>query len=159
METLAPMTRPAKASLLLFFFSLCGVAFVVTHHVRERIAVPAPHELFAVVNEQLAAFRSADFPSAYRQATSGVQQKFTLPQFESMVRRNYAEITQSHRVEFGSVKVEGGTALVQVFFFAEDGSVRAFLYSLVSEDDRWKVGGVEEIGPQNRRKRLAGMHV
>ena len=81
------MNRLAKASLLLFFFSLCGVALFITHRVRERAPAPAPHELFAVVNDQLAAFRAADFPSAYRQAATGVQQKFTLPQFEAMVRR------------------------------------------------------------------------
>lgn len=153
------MSRFAKASLLLFFFSLCGAAFFITHRVREWTPAPAPHELFAVVNDQLAAFRAADFPGAYRRATTGVQQKFTLEQFEAMVRRNYAEMANARRVEFGSVKVEGSTALVQVFFFAGDGSVRVFLYSLISEERGWKIGGVEELNRNRPSQQIAGTHV
>ncbi|MEO5720087.1 MAG: DUF4864 domain-containing protein [Chthoniobacterales bacterium] len=153
------MSRLAKASLLLFFFSLCGAAFFITARVRERVAPPGPHELFAVVNEQLAAFRADDFGSAYRQATSGVQQKFTLPQFEAMVRRNYADMASAQRVEFGAVRVEGGTALVEVFFVARDGSVRVFLYSLISERGGWKVGGVEELNRYRPSQSPGGLYV
>lgn len=153
------MTRFAKASLLLFFFSLCGVAIFVTHEIRERIPAPAPHELFAVVNDQLAAFRAEDFPGAYRYAATGVQQKFTLHQFESMVRRDYAEMAHAQRVEFGSVKIEGSTALVQVFFFAGNGSARCFIYSLISEDRGWRIGGAEELRRYRPSQRLAGTAV
>ena len=113
-----------------------------------------PHDLFAVVNHQLSAFRADDFLSAYRQAATGVQQKFTLPQFEAMVRRDYAEMASAQRVEFGSVKVEGGVALVQVFLFAGDGSARVFLYSLIEEDGRWKIGEVEELNRYRPNERL-----
>ena len=65
------MNRLAKALLLLFFFSLCGAAFFVGHQMRDGTPAPAPRELFAVVNEQLAAFRADDFPGAYRQVTAG----------------------------------------------------------------------------------------
>jgi hypothetical protein len=153
------MNRFAKASLLLFFFSLCGVALVVSHHLRERVPTPAPHELFAVVNDQLSAFRAADFPSAYRYAATGVQQKFTLPQFEAMVRTSYAEMARVQRVEFGTVKMEAETALVQVFLFGEDGSARVFLYSLLAEDGRWKIGGVEELDRFQPNQQFAGTHV
>ena len=153
------MSRAAKASLLLFFLSLCGAAFFITQLVRERAPVPAPHDLFAVVNEQIAAFRADDFRSAYRQAATGVQQKFTLPQFEAMVRRDYAEMANAQRIEFGSVKVEGGAALVQVYFVGGDGSVRVFLYSLISEHGGWKIGGVEELNRYWPRQPLGGTHV
>ena len=154
------MSRIAKATLLLFFFSLCGAAFVITHRVRERAPMPAPHDLFAVVNNQLAAFRADDFRSAYRQASTGVQQKFTLPQFEAMVRREYAEMADATRVEFGSVKLlDDGSAAVQVFFAARDGSVRVFLYNLIAEEGGWKIGGVEELNRYWPRQPLAGMHV
>jgi len=153
------MSRIAKATLLMFFFSLCGAAFVITHRVRERTPVPAPHDLFAVVNNQLAAFRADDFRSAYLQASTGVQQKFTLPQFEAMVRREYAEMADATRVEFGSVNLEDGTAKVQVFIAGRDGSVRVFLYSLISEQGGWKIGGVEELNRYWPRQPLAGMHV
>ena len=153
------MSRFAKATLLLFFFSLCGAAFFITARVQEACAPPAPHEFFAVVNDQLAAFRADDFPSAYRQATTGVQQKFTLPQFEAMVRR---ELRGHGERAAGGVWLacewKGETALVQVFFFAGDGSVRVFLYSLISEDGGWKIGGVEELNRYRPNRAGSGRH-
>ncbi|MDQ6656557.1 MAG: DUF4864 domain-containing protein [Verrucomicrobiota bacterium] len=153
------MTAPLKAALLLFFFSLCGAAFVLTHHLREHRPPPAPRELFSVVTEQLAAFRASDFRNAYRQASTGVQQKFTLPQFEAMVRQNYRSLASTQRVEFGTVKVQGGTALVQVFLFSPTGEFRSFVYSLIAEDGGWKIGGVEELDPREFHRQLAGMPV
>lgn len=152
------MSRIAKASLLLFFFSLCAAAFVVSHQLEARRPPPAPHDLFAVVNGQLAAFRAADFSGAYRHAALGVQQKFTIRQFEAMVRQHYTAMTQAHRVEFGQVKTEGGNAVVQVFFFGEDRTVRSFLYSLVSEGDGWKIEGVQEVRAYRSGIPLAGSH-
>ncbi len=152
------MTRLAKASLLLFFFSLCATAFLVAHRFEKRIPTPAPHELFAAVNDQLAAFRAADYPSAYRRAATGVQQKFTLPQFEAMVRQNYAAMTDARRVEFGSVKTDGGSAVVQVFFFDGERGARCFLYTLIAEGDGWKVEGVEEVTPFGSGSPLLGSH-
>lgn len=139
------MTPLAKSSLLTFFFSLCGAAFIVSHQVRGQKPPPAPHTLFAVVNEQLSAVRAADYTSAYRHAASGMQQQFTLPQFERMVRRHYPLMAEARRVEFGSVGVDGGSATVQVFFFTGDGAMRAFLYSLTAEGDSWKISGVQEL--------------
>lgn len=152
------MSRLIKASLLLFFFSLCGAAFFIAHRVEQRRPAPAPHDLFAVVNDQLAAFRAADFPGAYRHAAAGVQQKFTLPQFEAMVRWNYGVLSQAQRVEFGPVKVQGTSAIVQVFFFAADGGVRSFLYNLVAENGGWKIDGVQEVGTHHATGPLAGSH-
>lgn len=152
------MPRSAKASLLLFFFSLCAVALFVAHQIELHAPTPAPHELFAAVNDQLAAFRASDYPNAYHRAAAGVQQKFTLSQFETMVRGNYGAITRAHRVEFGSVKVNGSSAVVQVFFFNASGAVRCFLYSLIAEGDAWKIEGVEEIGAYRSRVPLVGSH-
>ena len=102
-----PMARPIKASLLLFFFALCASAVVVTHQVQSRIPSPSPHQLFAVVEQHLAAFRAADYTNAYRQASSDVQQRFTPPQYEAMIRRDYGDITEAKRIEFGFVRVSG----------------------------------------------------
>jgi hypothetical protein len=153
------MTRLLKASLLLFFFSLCGLAFVLTFHLRERQLAPVPHELFTVVNEQLAAMRAADFTGAYRKASSGVQQKFTLPQFERMVRHNYGEMTAAHRVEFGAIEMQGSSAYLQVFFFDAGGRARTFVYNLIAEDDGWKIGGVEEWNRYRGAHRPAGTNI
>jgi hypothetical protein len=137
------MVRLIKGALLFLSLSLCGAAIFVTDHVRRRVPPPAPHDLFAVVENQLAAFRAADYSGAYRHAASGVQQKFTLPQFEAMVRREYGEMTNAQRVEFGFVKVAGAAAMVEVFVVDQNGSTRSFLYSLSAEGDSWKIDGVQ----------------
>ena len=150
------MSQSIKGAVLFCFLLVCGAGFVVTQKVRERLSPPAPHELFAIVNQQLAAFRSADFQSAYRQAATGVQQRFTLPQFEKMVRQKYPAVGHVQRVEFGLAKVQGGSAVVQVFFIAGDRTVRCFLYSLTHEDGGWKIDGVEELEGIRARDRLTG---
>jgi hypothetical protein len=153
------VTRTIKASLLFFFFALCASAIVVTHRVRLQVPPPAPHQLFAVVERQLAAFRAADYSSAYRQAASGVQQTFTAPQYEAMIRRDYGDMTGAQRIEFGFVKVNGSAALVQVFVGEANGSFRAFLYSFVAEGDSWKINGVQPMRSLPRGKQPAGLHI
>ena len=148
------MTRTVKAAVLFGIFVLCAAAMVVTQHARQHIAPPAPHQLFAVVEQQLLAFRSADYSSAYRQASSDVQQKFTPPQYEAMIRRDYAEVAAAQRIEFGFVKVSGSSAVVQVFFRDGNGAIRAFLYSFIAEGDAWKINGVQPMEPTPR-----GLHI
>ena len=149
------MTALAKGSLLTFFFSLCGAAFIVSHQARERTAAPVPHALFAVVNDQLSAVRAADYAGAYRHAANGLQQKFTPAQFERMVRQKYSDIAEGGRVEFASVLVDRGSGTVEVFFFTRGGSARCFLYSLTAEGEAWKISDVEEL-PNSPRTRTPG---
>jgi hypothetical protein len=151
-----PMTRTIKAALLFFFFALCASAIVVTHQVRLQVPPPAPHQLFAAVEQHVAAFRAADYSSAYRQASSGVQQKFSVPQYEAMIRRDYGDIIGAQCIEFGLVKVNGSAAIVQVFFPQQTGAVRSFLYSLIAEGDSWKINGVQ---PTSSASRPAGLHI
>ena len=152
------MNRLAKIALLLFFFALCGAAIVITHLQRERTPAPGTKELYSIVNQQLSALRSDDFDSAYRQAASGVRQKFSREQFELMIRRDFSSMTAAHRVEFGAVQVIGGAALVQVFLTAPDDTMRGFLYSFTAEAVGWKIDGVQPIGPQPVR-RPRGLHI
>ena len=142
--------------MLVFLFSLCAAALVVTHRVRSQVPPPAPHQLFALVEQQLAAFRAADYSSAYHQAASGVQQKFTAPQYEAMVRRDYGDLSGAQRIEFGFVKVNGPTAVVQVYFCGANGYIRSFLYSFVAEGDSWKINGVQ---PMQIGDRPVGLHI
>jgi hypothetical protein len=152
------MTYIVKSFLLLFFLSLCAAAIIVTPRFGSRTPAPAPRELYSVVNNQLSAFRAADFSRAYRNASTRVQQKFSLPQFENMIRRNYAGMmTETQRVEFGGVQTQGESAILQVFFFADRGETRAFLYTFVVEDGIWKIEGVEPV--PIRRSRQTGLHV
>jgi hypothetical protein len=153
------MPRTIKASLLFFFLSLCGGAIFVTNQVRLQVPPPAPHELFVVVENQLTALRAADYSSAYRHAASAVHQKFTLRQFEAMIRRDYSEMTNAHRIEFGLVQVNGSAAVVQVFFASETGATHPFLYSLVAEGDSWKINGVRPMRNAPPARRSTGLHI
>lgn len=152
------MSRLLKTALLIFFFALCSAAIVETYRAQQRTPPPAPRELYSIVNRQLAAFRTADFDSAYRQAAAGVQQKFSRSQFELMVRRDFAPMTEAEHVEFGAISVAGASAMVQVFLTAPDGAVRGFLYSFTAERDGWKIDGVQPLGPQPVRH-LPGLHI
>ncbi len=153
------MNGLTKSALLAFSFLLCASAAWITNRPSQSIAPPQPRELYSVVEEQLAAIRAADFTNAYRYAASGVQQKLSRAQFEQMVRRDYAELTRAARVEFGSVKVKGATATVQVFFFGNGGDARTFLYSLVSEPAAWRIDGVEMIRGVPQIRGIARLHV
>ena len=152
------MSRLLKTTFLIFFFALCGAAIVATYRAQQRTPPPAARELYSIVNRQLAAFRTADFDSAYRHAAAGVQQKFSRSQFELMIRRDFSPMTEAEHVEFGAISVEGGSAMVQVFLTAPDGAVRGFLYSFTAERDGWKIDGVQPLGSQPVRH-LPGLHI
>ncbi len=147
------MSWRVKVFFLLFFFALCAAAVVGTHLAREHRPAPAARELYSIVNQQLSALRADDFDGAYRQAASGVQQKFSRSQFELMIRRDFAFMQKADRVEFGAVQLAGATALVQVYLTSPDGVVRGYLYSFTAESEGWKIDGVQPLGPQPVRRR------
>jgi hypothetical protein len=152
------MSQRLKVLLLLFFFALCGAAILGTYFAHQRLPAPAARELYSIVHRQLSALHANDFDSAYRNAASGVQQKFSRAQFELMIRRDFPSLQEAARVEFGDVEVAGGTAIARVFIIAPDGTVRAYLYSFTAEDGGWKIDGVQPLGPQPV-DRLGGLHV
>ena len=137
------MNALAKTGFLVFFLSLCATAGFLSHDFRQRmVPAPAPRELYSIVNNQLAAFRADDFPRAYQHAAANVHQKFSLAQFETLIRNDYATMTHAERVEFGMVRVEGATAVVQVLFCSPDGTIHLFSTAL------WR-----KITLENRRSR------
>jgi hypothetical protein len=154
------MNALTKTGFLVFFLSLCGAAGLISHYFQPQLVpAPAPRELYSVVNNQLSAFRAEDFPRAYRHAATNVQQKFSLAQFEALIRSDYGAMTHANRVEFGVVRVDGASALVQVFFYSGDGTIRSFLYSLVAENHTWKIDGVEQQSVAPPGRHLAGLHI
>ena len=152
------MNRLVKSSFLLTFFALCGAAMIVNYRKSEHISPPPARELYSIVNNQIAAFRTADFDTAYRHAATGVHQKFSRNEFELMIRRDFSPMTQAEHVEFGAISVAGASAVVQVLLRASDGSVRGFLYSFTAEADGWKIDGVQPLGSQPLRH-LPGLHI
>jgi len=123
------------------------------------VPAPAPRELFAVVSDQLSALREANFAIAYQQATSDVQQKFTLPQFERMVRRQYSKLGKSGRVEFENANVDGATASVDVLLIEENGFSDGYEFTLLAESAGWKIGGVKALPGSVRRQGLVGLRL
>ncbi|HEY2714099.1 MAG TPA: DUF4864 domain-containing protein [Chthoniobacterales bacterium] len=152
------MNQRVKAALLFCFFALCGAGVIATSISRARLPAPAARELYSVVNHQLSSLRADDFDAAYKQAASVVQQKFSRAQFEQMIRRDFACMTQAGQVEFGTVEVAGPTAMMQVYLTTTDGTARAYLYSFTAEQKDWKIDGVTPLGPQPAR-RLPGLHI
>ncbi len=147
-----------KALLLVFVLTLCGGAMVADHLARKHVPPPSARELYSVINRQLSALRASDFESAYQRAAAGVQEKFSRTQFELMIRRDFASMTETSEVEFGAVAVTGATALVQVFLTTADGATREYLYSFSAEGGGWKINGVQSLGREPLRQ-LPGMRI
>lgn len=151
------MNRRGKISAVLFFFAVCGSSALVTNHWLTRAARVRPSELYAVVHSQLTAMRAANFPQAYREASSGLQQKFDIRQFSEMIRTDYAGIVNAERVEFGFAEMEGRRAIIQVFFFDKDGQVTPCIYTLVNEGETWKIDSARLLRRWPAGARLGGM--
>lgn len=153
------MSARGKITLLMFFFALCGTAALVNYRLAQNSQPPVvrPAELFAVVNGQLANFRDADFPGAYRHASSGIQQRFNLDQFSDMIRNEYSRIVRAQRVEFGFVESSGRHAVIQVFFIDAAGQVTPCIYTLVSEGEGWKIDGARVLRRWPASTRLGGI--
>ena len=133
------MTRTTKLGILAAVFFLCGAsAFVQNRFEQDRQAIP-PNELYEVVRKQIHAFRDADFASAYRQVSSSFQERMNMEAFSDLARTEYPGIARAERVEFGAVQADGRHAIVPVYFFLQDGDVIPCVYSLVNEENSWKI--------------------
>jgi len=153
------MSQGGKVGLMLFFFAVCATAAFVSYD-GERQSPPArPVDLYSVVHSQFRALQAADFPRAYQHASAGMQEKFSVEQFEEMVRVDYAPIIEADRVEFGAVDIRGRHAVVRVFFVGEDGGVTPCIYSLVNEGETWKIDGARILRRIPKGERLDGIRV
>ncbi len=146
-----------KVGLMLIAFAVCGAAAWVHGLIHVQRAAVRPAELYAVVHRQLMAFQDDDFSRAYQQASTGFQEKFNVDEFTGMIRSDYGAIIDAERVEFGPVEVEGQRALIQVFFFDAQGQVLPCIYSLVREEETWKIDGARTLRRWRAGQRLGGM--
>lgn len=153
------MSHRGKISLMLLFFSVCCSAALLTYQMRMRQSAVPHTDLYRVVVRQLSAFQDADFHRAYDEASSGVQQKFSLQDFTQMIRTNYSGIVRPGRVELGAVRVEGDRAYVEVFFIDRRGTVRPCVYILLNEGESWKIDGARMLPPWPRGRTLSGAQV
>lgn len=151
------MTPRGKITLVLFSFALCATAALVHYGDGLRAERLKPAELFDVVRLQVAACRSGDYPSAYRQASATLRQQCPLERFSDMIRNDNARLIRMGRVEFGPWQRRGRRAVVEVFFMDRDGSVAPCLYSLVCEGEAWKIDGTRWIKPSKAGQPMRGL--
>jgi hypothetical protein len=93
----------------------------------------------------------------YQFAASRARPKLTFQQLETIIRRDPVAKSQRGRMEFGSVRMEEGTALAEVMFVSNDGRVLPFLYKLLPERDSWKIVNVQRMWYVPRSHLLRGV--
>ena len=131
-----------KIITVLFFLAVCAAVPTASYFLeRRRAEQTPPSDLYKVIHSQLDAFRSEDFSLAYSQASYSMRQKFNREEFEKMIRKDYAALTEASRIEFGVVKYRDRHALIQVFFIAHDETVLPCIYTLIYENGQWKIDG------------------
>jgi len=81
----------------------------------------------------------------YQFAASHARPNLTFQQLETIIRRDPVAKSQRGRMEFGSVRMEEGTALAEVVFVSNDGRVQPFLYKLLPECNSWKIVNVQRM--------------
>lgn len=108
-------------------------------------------EITAVIESQLAAFRSGDFAGAYLFAAESIRAMFPAPQFEQMVRQAYPLIANSRRIDFGLCLDDGHDAVVNVTVEGAEGGQKEYQYTLTKEERGWRITGVVEAPPQGTR--------
>jgi len=138
-------------------FALCGAAALFQSILQRRWQSTPPGELYSVVSKQLSAFRANDYPDAYRQVSLGFQEKFNIESFADLARTDYPALLRALRVEFGAVHFEGRNAFIPAYFFLPEGDILPCVYTLVREDDAWKIDGVRVLPRWPANRRLGGV--
>ena len=149
-----------KSLLLLSFFVVSGVAAVATHVWRQRAEAEFdPKPLYLVIFAQFEACRLDDFGKAYGQASRGVQEHFTLVQYVSKIRTEYGRISQPQRLQFGSTSYEYHRAMVEVYFLSPRGQITPALFTMIQENDLWRIENFEVYETWPLGHRLAGFSI
>lgn len=151
------MNRTAKLLLLAGLFAVCGAGAILQDQTGRRRQATTPNALYAVVWKQIAAFREDDYASAYRQVSTGFQEKFNIEAFSDLARTEYPSVRRARRVEFGAVHYEGRHAVIPAYLFLDDGDVIPCIYRLVNEDGVWKIDSARVLRRWPAGRRLGGM--
>ena len=141
MKTRTRLTIVAVSGLL------CVAGILIARLTREK----SPANINA---ESMDAIVTSD---GYQVAASKAQPKLTFQQLEIIIRRDPTAQAQRGRIEFGSVRMEEGTALAEVMFVSNDGRILPFLYKLLPERDSWKIVNVQRMWYVPRSHLLRGV--
>jgi hypothetical protein len=149
-----------KSLVLMGFFVVSSVAAVATHVWRERVEAEFdPKPLYGVIVAQFEACRLDDFDKAYGQASRDVQEHFTLIQYVSKIRTEYGRISQPQKLQFGSTSVEYHRTVVEVYFLSARGQVTPALFTMIQENDLWRIENFEVFETWPLGRGLAGCSV
>jgi hypothetical protein len=151
------MKRLAKIVLLVGLLSICVAGVLLQGKIEKRRVIAEPNELYAVVWKQIAAFREDDYASAYRQVSTSFQEKFNIEAFSDLARTEYPSLRRASRVEFGAVRFEGNHAILPAYLFLADGDVIPCIFSLVNEEDTWKIDAARVLRRWPAGQRLGGL--
>jgi len=127
---------------------LCAGGIFIVNSSREEISNGG------ACSEPIDATTSDD---GYQFAASSARPELTFQQLETLIRRDPIAQSQRGRMEFGSVRMEEGTALAEVMFVSNDGRVQPFLYKLLPERNSWKIVNVQRMWFVPRSHLLRGV--
>jgi len=151
------MSRGLKLCLLAALFTLCGGAALFQSVLDRRWQSASPGELYSVVSSQLSAFRADNYPAAYRQVSMSFQERFNLQSFADLARTDYPALLHASRVEFGQARFQGRRAFLPAYFFLPDGEITPCIYSLIREENAWKIDNVQVLPRWPANRRLGGI--
>jgi hypothetical protein len=103
------------------------------------------NEVTAVIEEQLAAFRSGDYRKAHTFAVSEMREALGVVEFEAMVRMGYPVIANSRSAAFGLALDTGDEAVITVRVQDGEGDSFAYQYHLRKEAGGWRIAGVTKV--------------
>lgn len=138
----------ARIAAIACCFCLCGGAAVIAH---------LSNAENGSCENQLALPGGSDPVGDYLRVASGSAPRFDFSQLEAVVLRDPTVRSHRARIEFGSVKIEQGNALMEVLFFSRDGQMQPYLYKLTSEKKSWKVASVQRMWYVPRSHLLRGV--
>lgn len=148
--------RRARIGLILCTFAICGAAAIFQRLRETRHAFEHPNELCDVVLAQMKALQAADYSRAYRHASNSLQEKYNLETYTDFARYDHPELRRAERLEFGPIRAEGRRAMVPVYFFFPNGELIPVAYSLVREEEGWKIDGVRVHSRRPAEHQLSG---
>jgi len=139
------MKTSTRFVILAASMSLCGGGIFIANSglaTRETANVESTETIVAADGYQFAATHTP---------------KLTFQQLETIIRGDPVAKAQRGRIEFGSVRMEEGSAIAEVMFISNDDRVTPFLYKLRPERDSWKVVNVQRIWYVPRSHLLRGV--
>jgi hypothetical protein len=151
------MSRTTKLCLLCALFAVCVVSTFFQRFMESRWHQTPPNELYTVVWNQLNAFRQDDYSAAYHEVSTGFQERFNIEAFSDFARTEYPGLLRSTRIEFGAVHFEGRRAFLPAYFFLNDGDIVPCIYTLIREEDGWKIDGAKVMKRWPSNQHLGGL--